>query len=151
MSKLHRTYTQTQTDIYLHILTCKRHSQTPVLGQFSRWTWACQLSSDSIHEQHAVTDGMSYGKQLYSEAEWGTIHEWLTGASLIATTTSLLGTSQLLLDQPRLLCIMSNEVRPCSKCLTMSHTVNSCPLTKLEAGLLWLHSADDVATGRLNT
>jgi len=35
---------------------------------------------------------------------------------------------------------------PCGKCQMMSHFVNSCPNTKMEGRLQWLHSADDVAT-----
>jgi len=34
---------------------------------------------------------------------------------------------------------------PCSETQTMSHIVESCPLTKLNGGLSWLHSADEDA------
>ena len=39
----------------------------------------------------------------------------------------------------------------CGKRQTMSHTVDSCPQTKLEGGLQRLHSADDVAIEWLKT
>jgi len=34
---------------------------------------------------------------------------------------------------------------------TMAHTVNSCSLTKLDGGILHLHSADDIAVNYLTT
>ena len=42
--------------------------------------------------------------------------------------------------------LAATDMCPCGKCRTMSHTVNS-PQTKLEGGLQWLHSADDIAEG----
>jgi len=35
------------------------------------------------------------------------------------------------------------DLCPCGGTQMMSHTVESCPLTKLNGGLSWLHSADD--------
>ena len=35
------------------------------------------------------------------------------------------------------------DIDPCGKTQTMSHTVESCPLTKLNGGLFRLHSADE--------
>jgi len=37
----------------------------------------------------------------------------------------------------------------CGETQTMSHIVESCPLTKLNGGLSQLHSADDAATALL--
>jgi len=34
------------------------------------------------------------------------------------------------------------DLCPCGETQTMSDTVESCPLTKLNGGLSWLHSAD---------
>ena len=42
--------------------------------------------------------------------------------------------------------LAATDMCPCGKCRTMSHTINS-PQTKLEGGLQWLHSADDIAEG----
>ena len=36
-------------------------------------------------------------------------------------------------------------LRQCGETQTMSHIVNSCPLTKFDGGLLRLHEADEAA------
>ena len=41
------------------------------------------------------------------------------------------------------------DLCPCGETQTMSHIVESCPLTKLNGGLSQLHSADDAATAWL--
>jgi len=61
-------------------------------------------------------------------------------ATRIWPTQTLLGTPELLLDQPRPLCnpvessstLQQVDMCPCGKCQTMSHIVNSCPQSKLE-------------------
>ena len=40
---------------------------------------------------------------------------------------------------------------PCGEIQTMSHIVESCPLTKLNGGLSWLHSADEAAVSWLTS
>jgi len=37
---------------------------------------------------------------------------------------------------------LQTMICPCGETQMMSHTVESCPLTKLDGGLSWLHSAD---------
>ena len=47
-----------------------------------------------------------------------------------------------------------NGVSPTANCgeiQTMSHVVNSCPLTKFDGGLLRLHEADEAAVDWLTT
>jgi len=39
--------------------------------------------------------------------------------------------------------LMDTDLCPCGETQTMSHIVESCPLTKLNGGLSWLHSADE--------
>ena len=41
------------------------------------------------------------------------------------------------------------DLCPCGETKTMFHIVESCPLTKLNGGLSWLHSADVDAVSRL--
>jgi len=41
------------------------------------------------------------------------------------------------------------DLCPCGETQTMSHIVESCPLTKLNGGLSWLHSADEDAVSWL--
>ena len=38
--------------------------------------------------------------------------------------------------------LTDSDLCPCGETQTMSHIVESCPLTKLNGGLSWLHSAD---------
>jgi len=44
-----------------------------------------------------------------------------------------------------------NELYDCGETQTMSHIVNSCPLTKFDGGLLRLHEADEAAIDWLTT
>ena len=44
-----------------------------------------------------------------------------------------------------------NELCDCGEIQTMSHVVNSCPLTKFDGGLLRLHEADEAAVDWLTT
>ena len=44
-----------------------------------------------------------------------------------------------------------NELCDCGETQTMSHIVNSCPLTKFNCGLLRLHEADEAAVDWLTT
>ena len=44
-----------------------------------------------------------------------------------------------------------NELCDCGEIQTMSHIVNSCPLTKFDGGLLGLHEADEAAVDWLTT
>jgi len=44
-----------------------------------------------------------------------------------------------------------NDLCPCGETQTMSHIVESCPLTKLNGGLSWLHSADENAVSWLTS
>jgi len=44
-----------------------------------------------------------------------------------------------------------NELCDCGETQTMSHIVNSCPLTKFDGGLLRLHEADEAAVDWLTT
>jgi len=44
-----------------------------------------------------------------------------------------------------------NELCDCGEIQTMSHIVNSCPLTKFDGGLLHLHEADEAAVDWLTT
>ena len=44
-----------------------------------------------------------------------------------------------------------NELCDCGEIQTMSHIVNSCPLTKFVGGLLRLHEADEAAVDWLTT
>ena len=41
--------------------------------------------------------------------------------------------------------LTDNELCDCGEIQTMSHVVNSCPLTKFDGGLLRLHEADEAA------
>jgi len=43
------------------------------------------------------------------------------------------------------------DLRPCGETQTMSHIVESCPLTKLNGGLYRLHSADEDAVSWLTS
>jgi len=43
----------------------------------------------------------------------------------------------------------ATDLCPCGEKQTMSHTVDSCPLTKLNGGLSQVHSADDEAVALL--
>jgi len=43
----------------------------------------------------------------------------------------------------------ATDLCPCGEKQTMSHIVDSCPLTKLNGGLSQLHSADDEAVSWL--
>jgi len=45
----------------------------------------------------------------------------------------------------------NNELCDCGEIQTMSHIVNSCPLTKFDGGLLRLHEADEAAVDWLTT
>jgi len=44
-----------------------------------------------------------------------------------------------------------NELCDCGEIQTVSHIVNSCPLTKFDGGLLRLHDADEAADDWLTT
>jgi len=44
-----------------------------------------------------------------------------------------------------------NELCDCGEIQTMSHIVNSCPLSKFDGGLLRLHEADEAAVDWLTT
>ena len=44
-----------------------------------------------------------------------------------------------------------NSMLPCGETQTMSHIVESCPLTKLNGGLSRLHSADEDAVSWLTS
>ena len=44
-----------------------------------------------------------------------------------------------------------NELCDYGEIQTMSHIVNSCPLTKFDSGLLRLHEADEAAVDWLTT
>ena len=44
-----------------------------------------------------------------------------------------------------------NELCDCGETQTMSHIVNSCPLTKFDGGLLYLHEAGEAAVNWLTT
>jgi len=44
-----------------------------------------------------------------------------------------------------------NELCDCGETQTMSHIVNSCPLTKFDGSLLRLHEADEAAVDWLTT
>ena len=44
-----------------------------------------------------------------------------------------------------------NELCDCGEIQTLSHMVNSCPLTKFDGGLLRLHEADESAVDWLTT
>ena len=46
-------------------------------------------------------------------------------------------------------CLTDTDLCSCGETQTMSHIVESCPLTKLNGGLFQLHSADDAATAWL--
>ena len=46
---------------------------------------------------------------------------------------------------------IDNELCDCGEIQTMSHIVNSCPLTKFDGGLLRLHEADEAAADWLTT
>jgi len=46
---------------------------------------------------------------------------------------------------------IDNELCDCGEIQTMSHIVNSCPLTKFDGGLLRLHEADEAAVDWLTT
>ena len=41
--------------------------------------------------------------------------------------------------------LTDTDLCPCGETQTMSHIVESCPLTKLNGGLYWLHSEDEDA------
>jgi len=41
--------------------------------------------------------------------------------------------------------VTDTDLCPCGETQMMSHIVESCPLTKLNGGLSWLHSADEDA------
>ena len=45
--------------------------------------------------------------------------------------------------------LTDTDLCPCGETQTMSHIVESCPLTKLNGGLSWLHSADEDAVSWL--
>ena len=45
--------------------------------------------------------------------------------------------------------LTDTELWPCGETQMMSHTVESCPLTKLNGGLFWLHSVDEDAVSWL--
>ena len=45
----------------------------------------------------------------------------------------------------------NNELCDCGETQTMSHIVNSCPLTKFDGGLLRLHEADEAVVDWLTT
>ena len=50
----------------------------------------------------------------------------------------------------RKLRLTDTDLCPCGETQTMSHIVKYCPLTKLNGGLSWLHSADEGAISWLN-
>jgi len=45
----------------------------------------------------------------------------------------------------------TDELCDCGEIQTMSHIINSCPLTKFDGGLLRLHEADEAALDWLTT
>ena len=47
--------------------------------------------------------------------------------------------------------LTDNELCDCGETQTMSHIVNSCPLTKFDGGILRLHEADEAAVDWLTT
>ena len=47
--------------------------------------------------------------------------------------------------------LTDTDLCPCGEAQTMSHIVESCPLTKLNGGLSWLHSADEDAVSWLTS
>jgi len=47
--------------------------------------------------------------------------------------------------------LTDTDLCPCGETLTISHIVESCPLTKLNGGLSWLHSADEDAVSWLTS
>ena len=47
--------------------------------------------------------------------------------------------------------LADTDLCPCGKIQTMSHIVESCPLTKLNGGLSRLHSADEDAVSWLTS
>jgi len=47
--------------------------------------------------------------------------------------------------------LTDTDMCPCGETQTMSYIVESCPLTKLNGGLSWLHSADEDAVSWLTS
>jgi len=47
--------------------------------------------------------------------------------------------------------VTDNELCDCGEIQSMSHIVNSCPLTKFDGSLLHLHEADEAAVDWLTT
>ena len=47
--------------------------------------------------------------------------------------------------------LTDTDLCPCGETQTISHIVESCPLTKLNGGLSWLHSADEDAVSWLTS
>jgi len=47
--------------------------------------------------------------------------------------------------------LTDTDLCPCGETQTMTHIVESCPLTKLNGGLSWLHSADEDAVSWLTS
>jgi len=70
-------------------------------------------------------------------------------ATVVSTEPFSHGTGTLWCPQKEM--VTYTDLCPCGKTQTMSHIVESCPLTKRNGGLSRLHSADEDAVSRLTT
>ena len=82
----------------------------------------------------------------------------VTGADATFVTVAFESTSIIISSSPIInnAChkkwgFTDNELCDCGEIQTMSHIVNSCPLTKFDGGLLRLHEADEAAVDWLTT
>jgi len=95
--------------------------------------WRDDWSSASVVNHHLVTDPTIHppGFDL-PRRQWSTLNRFRTAQGHCAACHKRWG-------------MADSDLCPCGEVQTMSHIVESCPLTKLDGGLIRLHSADESA------
>ena len=95
--------------------------------------WRDDWSSASVVNHHLVTDPTIHppGFDL-PRRQWSTLNRFRTAQGHCAACHKRWG-------------MADSDLCPCGEVQTMSHIVESCPFTKLDGGLIRLHSADESA------
>jgi len=74
---------------------------------------------------------------------------WLMRHSIQDLLSLPAGSHHTCISYQLCVCVADTDLCPCGETQTMSHIVESCPLTKLNGGLSRLHSADENAVSWL--
>ena len=109
----------------------------PVVSVTSRWRddWqsATVLNSSLVEDSTIWLSGFDLHQR-----QWSLLNRFRTGQGHCNACRKKWG-------------FTDNELCDCGETQTMSHIVNSCPLTKFDGGLPRLHKADEAAANWLTT